>query len=146
MRIWVHELRTELRQTRTPLDYHQKVRAIRPHLLRYGNPAGSLFLEVQNAGGDVIATSEEIDIADIGGHDFLHGYVRFFLDAYLKAGTPYYMALKASGYSFSTSDFIGWVNDYGFRTIQPTYFPNSGGHAPLDMQCWGTKTVARGLG
>lgn len=144
MKLAVHELRTELSQKITTGDKPVWVEAIRPHLYKHGSPAGALYLEVRNAQGYLIATSQPVVIADIPGLPFFHGEIDFPLETSLVANATYFVTLKGTGYSFNESAFIGWCNDFDLRKMQPSYSPSNGTRAALLLEIWERKPTKRG--
>lgn len=143
MTIVVHELSTELFQTMTTGPQHEVIRAIRPHLLKFLNPAGSLYMEIEDTDSNVVATSEEIDIVDISVADYFHGYIRFFIDAVLAPDTDYNFYLRHTGYTFDEAAYIGWCNDYDLRKYELGYEADDL-TAPLDQEIWGQNLVSGG--
>lgn len=134
----VHELEGSLFQKLTVGARPIQLSAVRPHLIRYGAPAGTLKLQIQTEAGDLIAESAALPAAGVGSAAaYWHGYQRFLIDSHLKENTTYRLAIVgASGYAFSEAAYIGWVNDDSYRKVQPTYYPNRGGSAPLDFELW----------
>lgn len=104
---------TSLTQEVTPLT-NLEVYAIDVGIYSEGSPAGSVFMEVQSTSGGVIATSTSRTILSLKSDTYAHGTYRFGLDVSLKANTAYHLVLATSGYSFSSSDFIGWLKDFDF--------------------------------
>lgn len=140
----VHELVTVLKQEINLLDKDLLVHAIRPHIYRHNSPTGSLHLEIWDENEKTIAQSSSVAIASIGTAAYFHGYVEFPFVEPLKAGSTYWVALKATGgYSFSESAYIGWCNDYDLRKVDADYTPNEGVSAALDMEFWVKKRTFR---
>jgi hypothetical protein len=123
----------------TPTDREVEVEYIRPHLAKYGNPAGSLQLKICGADGAIIAESALVSIASItsasGTH--FHGYVRFAIKAALRRATSYRLYLVGSGYTFSEASYIGWCLDHGLRKYEATYTNNTGVKSPMLFEVWG---------
>lgn len=139
MKLLVHELQDEVYQTITP-SKNVVVEAVRPHLYKHNFPSGNIVIEIHDSIGCLIAQSEPVNIADISEADFYHGYIRFYIKAYLQAGTTYRVVIKAQGgYSFSESAYIGICKSFDFDTYPASYYPNSGVNAPLDIQVWTRK-------
>lgn len=137
-----HELITVLQQEITPTK-NISVEAIRPHILKYGNPAGSLIVNLKDTNGKLIKASTAVTIASISASNYFHGMVRFYLSAPLKSGVTYIIELSASGYSYAASDWIGWCNDFDLRVVDPDFSPAGGTSAPLHLELWERKVVTR---
>lgn len=145
----VHELITTLHQVET-VDHRPKyIRAIRPHLLIFnksGLGAGTLKMQIWDSRNRVIATSETLNIADMTTLNYAHKRYRFQIDAALRAGATYRIALvPGGGYSFSESAYVGWCNAWETRIRDVGYSPSSGVWAPLDQEFWEWKEVRRGV-
>ena len=143
-----HELVTGgfLTQYMTVGDRHQMLHAIRAHLVKVGSPSGSLYLEIGDESSGVIAVSNTITIASMGGTPHFHGYVRFLIDLGLKSGTTYGITLKSTGgYTFSDSDHIGWCTDWDLRKYDRDYTPDGDNFAALDMEIWTRSLVEKGV-
>lgn len=126
-------------------DNNTQVAAIRPHLYRHNFATGSLFIEVQDTNNRIIATSNTIAISAIGTLDFFHGYVRFDIEASLKANTVYDISLRSTGgYTFAESAYIGWVNDFDLAKYDKNYVPANSFKDALDMEIWERKVIERG--
>lgn len=119
MKLLVNELKTELVQQLSG-DETRIVEAVRLKLYKHNSPAGSLFVEVRDENGGVISVSESIAISSLSESAFFHGQIRFYLNAYLKAGRSYQLALCSTGYSFSESAYVGWCLDFDFHTYTKT--------------------------
>lgn len=123
----------------------QEVYYARPHILKYGSPAGSLYMELcaDSAGsvGAVLATSDTVAISSISTSAHFHGYVRFTLNVELAASTPYWLGLRQTGYTFDEAAYIGWCNDYdlGKYGLDYTAVPTT---RPLDVEVY-TRRVPR---
>lgn len=145
MTLIVYELITTVYQEILVGSHDIQLAACRPHLLRFGNPAGSLQMKILDVNGNYIASSDSVAISAIGSYDssgslvasnYWHGYIRFLLTTQLKKATKYRLQLLSSGYTFSESAYIGWCNDFDLRKVQPTFSPSSGTAAPLDLELW----------
>jgi hypothetical protein len=143
MNLILQELNTELVQAITTTKI-LNLYAFRLHLYKQGNPSGSLFVRIKDAQGGTIADSEPISISSISNADYFHGYVRFLISYPLKINTEYFISLKQSGYSFSESAFIGWVQDLGLQRVTATYSPNTSYNSPLGLEVWAYEHLIRG--
>lgn len=124
---------------------------IRPHIYRFGNPLGSLQLEVLDSQKRLIKKTDVVTISSIGSEDFFHGYILFPLTWAAQANTVYHLRLVGlSGYTFSetaspTTGYIGWVKaEPDFRKGSATYSPNTGWNSELDWEPWVKKRFIRG--
>lgn len=113
------------------------VRAIRPHIYRHNFPSGTLRIQIFNSDDEMVAESETIEIEDIALDDFFHGYVRFYVDAFLKKGEEYRFVLVGDdGYSFSESAYCGWVSGYDLAKYSPVTPPDTNLKSILDLEIW----------
>lgn len=145
MRLILYPLKTYLEQkvTATRSGY---LAAIRPHLYRHLNPAGALKIELRSSGGVLIATSETIQISALGaGANYFHGYVRFYLNASVVAGTDYFIRLVPVGYAFGDASYIAWCNDFDLRKYSAGYTPSNYWRAALDLEAFEFVTLNRGI-
>lgn len=120
------------------------VTAIRPHIYKHLAPAGSFYIQIQDANGKKIANSNSLTAANISASNYFHGYVRFDVSASLFPETQYRIALKSSGYSYSDSAYIGWCTDFDLRKYTLTGFQTGEGWA-LDMEIWQLKTIGKAV-
>jgi len=139
----VHELVTELKQKIRATE-NVDMYGLRLHLYRHNTPAGSLFVELRNENNRLIKTSEVIAITSIPVNQaYFHGYIRFLISHPLKRNSEYYIALKSTGYTFASGNFIGWANDFDLRRVRSNYAPNAGINAPLGLELWANETITR---
>lgn len=115
MKLMVNELKTELIQE-VSSDSFAIVEAVRLHLYKHGNPAGSLFVEIRDGQGQLVAISEQIPIESISEMMFFHGQIRFYVSAYLRPESTYQLVLKSTGYNFTEESYVGWCLDFDFGT------------------------------
>lgn len=120
------------------------IRAVRPHLYISLPQASSIYVQILNSGGTVVATSETVTVASITAQNYFHGYVRFYIDAILAAATNYTFRLQVTGYSYSEESFIGWCSDYDLRKYSLGFTPSNAWDDPLDMEIWEQKLITRG--
>ena len=148
MQLWVHELQATgyLYQQITVGTRDIQLYAIRPHIMKFAAPAGSLTMRILDTNGKIIDSSETLAISSVltGLGTWPHGYQRFLISTELKANTIYRIALVASaGYAFSESAYIGWANDYDFRRVTASYTPSFGPYAALDTELWVNEDTPR---
>lgn len=142
MILMAHELRTVLQQTITP-SRNLNVEAIRPHLLKYASPAGSLKINIRDANGYLIKSSNTLAISAISAVAYFHGVVQFDVDVALKSGVTYIIELASTGYTYGDSAFIGWCNDFDLRCNDVAFDDDSSISAALRMEIWERKYVSR---
>lgn len=139
------ELRTTLTQ-RVSATRNLQVDAMHLHLRSSGSPAGSLFVDVRDTAGGIIATSSAVAVNDIltdadaaNSVAHYHGLVRFLIDVNLQSGQSYDIVLKSTGYTYGASDFIGWCRDFdhlnqdGLRRSPVSYEGAVGYESPFDF-------------
>jgi hypothetical protein len=141
MKMLVQELSNTALDQAVTVDRNIIVKAIRPHLYRHNFPTGSLKIQILDSGASVIAESEVIAISDIKltatPVAFLHGYVRFYINAYLKKGEQYTIRLIGQdGYTFNESAYCGWVNGFDLAKYPLTSVPASHYNYPFDFEVW----------
>lgn len=139
MKLVVHELNTDIYQAVRPKK-NTIVESIRPHLYKHKSPIGSLVVEIHDNKGDLISTSEPVEISSISDEDYFHGFIRFDIFAYLQKDVIYRIYIKGiDGYVFSESDWVGVCNSYDFQSYEPEYENSHGMYAPLDIEIWSRK-------
>lgn len=133
------DLFQELNSTKDQCIVH-----IRPRLFITGNPAGSLFLQVENQNDRIIATSNTVAISAISTAAHFHGHVRFDLNVVLQQLAVYRVRLLSSGYSFAESSHVGWVSDFDDRVygVENENAQKDFG-SPLKMEIFEAKTQFR---
>lgn len=136
MKLVVHEIKTDpLFQTIVPTK-NRNVGVIRPHLYIKGVPAGNLKVQLTSSDGTLLAESASVAISSILAVGEFHGYVSFYLNAFLKKSVSYQVNVVASGYTFSESAFVGLVGGYELKkypNLLPATHPRT---APLDLEIW----------
>lgn len=143
MKLIAHELVTTLSQKIT-MSRDLMTYAIRPHLIKYGAPTGSLIISIKSESGDLLAQSSAVTVESITDEDYFHGEVRFLISNPLREGVSYNIELSSTGgYAYDFSNFIGWCNAYDLAKVGSSYSPSSGLNAPLLMEIWERKTVSR---
>lgn len=140
MKLVVHELEADGVEQKMTATKNVILEAIRPHLYRHNFPVGSLKMQILTLDDDLVAESETIDIADIGSMAFFHGYVRFFISAYLGEGVTYkFKLVGGDGYSFDESSYCGWCNSFDLEKYPKAYTPVNSLYYPLDLELWERK-------
>lgn len=137
MKLIIQELvDSPLEQVVTP-DRNTIVEAIRPHLYRHNFATGSLQVKIYDSVDNLVGESDPLNIADIMTADFFHGYVRFYVNAYLKKDQSYKIKLVASeDYTFSEAAYIGWANGYDLAKYPNASVPATVYQFPLDLEIW----------
>lgn len=147
MKLIVHELVTSLYQEITVGDHPLDVGAIRAHLYihqKSGFGGEILRMQIHDSNGGLVATSADLNVADLGSADYVHGFFRFLISAHLRAGETYRLVLTHDGsYSFNEAYYVGWVVDHvGFRYA--SYAARGKFDAPLDFEIWVNREFRRG--
>lgn len=136
MRLYVETIETEVSQVFKPTK-NVMVGALRPHLFIKNNPSGTLKVQITTEDDTLVAESEAIQISDITDATYYHGYVRFYINAYLRENTKYKFKVVAGGsYSFSEPSHCAVVRDYytqRYERINPVTHPS---FAALDFEVW----------
>jgi hypothetical protein len=137
LKLLVHELEAVALEQAIIPQKNTIVEAIRPHIYRHNFATGSLKLQIHNAADELVAESESINIADIATMDYFHGYVRFYINAYLKKDEEYTLSLVGEGgYTFAEGAYIGWVNGHDLAKYPISEAPASHYNYPLDYEIW----------
>lgn len=150
MNLVIHELTAlNITQEIEIGDTALQVEAIRPHLFKWLNPAGSLkFLIKDEPGTTTLFESDAVtvqSITDVSG-DYFHGPVKFPMLAALQANTKYQVVLTGiSGYTFSESAYIGLCNGFDLKVVQNSYSPASSLEESLIFEVWARKKGQKGI-
>ncbi len=140
MKLIVHELEAVALEQSLTASRNILVEAVRPHIYRHNLPTGSLKVRIRNSSDVLVAESEEVEIADIGSDNFFHGYVRFFINAYLASGQTYkFQLIGTDGYTFGEAAYCGWVNAYDLNKYLLSYVAVDSLRSPLDIEIWERK-------
>lgn len=127
-------------------DSNMYVVALRPHLMIFGNPTGTVKVQIQDGNGYVVAESSTMTVTEIKTlaeitQDYFHGYIRFYINASLINDVSYRLAVVCGGgYSFSESAYIGVALDWDNTKINTAYTPSNSFQCPLDFEIWERKT------
>jgi hypothetical protein len=147
----VAELKTSLVQRYTIGNKSLDVQAIRPELMFFANPAGSLTLQIEDTNGKLVAASETLSIAAIKaaiaslGYD--HGMLRFYCNAYLRKNTSYdFRLVPSGGYAFSEAGYVAWCAGFELAKYGADYSPSAGWSSALNLELWGQKQIIRRAG
>lgn len=136
MKLIVNELKDTLFQEITP-EQNTQVEAIRINLIKFNNPAGNFTVEVHDSNGGLIGTSaDSFSASSMSPSSFFHGMIRFNINVQLKKNTPYRIVLKATGYTFSESAYIGWISGYDLEIYPPSYTTTGSFSEPLSLEIW----------
>lgn len=139
MTLIVHELGMSAEPTYQELKplKNTVVESVRPHIIRYANPAGSIRVRIADSTGATIAISNAVPVASIGEGTYWHGFIRFDVDAHLRKDTTYRIYIEGvSGYSFSESDYIGVCKEYENKKYPASYSPSADFDSALDLEIW----------
>ena len=136
MKIIVHEILTAVSQILTPSE-NTIVSVLRPHIYVHNKPVGTLKVQISTVDDELIAESNEIDIQTMTTLPYFHGYVRFDVNAFLKANVQYKVSVVAGGgYSFSETGYCGVCNDFDLRKYETDVPVTHPRFAPLDVEVW----------
>lgn len=111
----VDELLTTLTQTvNFEYDRRYHVAGIKIKLLMYNSPSGTFTLSLKDgattlASADFTSTVIKSDLSTSDNYAHLYKALTFSLP--LKKGS-YDLVLSSSGYTYSSSSFLGWVKSY----------------------------------
>lgn len=115
--------------------------ALRPYLVKYGSPAGTLKVQVLSDADVLLAESDTMDCVDISEADYFHGFIRFYVSIGLTKDVTYKIKLVGEdGYSFSDSDYIGWGNTFESGPYAHDYLATNSFYKPLKLEVWHRKT------
>jgi hypothetical protein len=118
-------------------DKDMFVVALRPHLYIHGSPTGTIKVQVQDAGGKVVAESASQTITDLKTLAYAHKYALFYINANLVEDSFYRLAVVCGGgYAFSEAAYVGVCLDWDNPKTETTYSPGSGYSAALDFEIW----------
>jgi hypothetical protein len=135
MQLIVHELLSTLEQTVT-CHRDTVCKHIRPYLYKHLNASGSVKVQVLDANGQLCAESNSINIVDISASNYYHGFIRFDIDFMLKKNFNYIIRLVGTGYSFTESNYIGWVANHENKVYSEDYVLSNGAGSSLTLQVW----------
>jgi hypothetical protein len=141
MRLAVHELYASGLKQKVEVTSDASIVAIRPHLMKYGSPAGSLKIQFLDGNEKLIGETDTVLISSISAIAYFHGYITFNCNFNVKESELHYIKLVGIGYTFSESNYIGWCNDYDLRKYDATDTRTEGFYAPLDYEFWQIKKV-----
>lgn len=136
MKLIVNELKNEIYQI-IKTDRNTQVEAVRINLYKHNNPAGFFTVEIHNNNGELIAASDDtFSSSEISSSSFFHGLVRFNINAQLMKNVSYRIVLKASGYAFSDSAYVGWCSSFDLPIYANEYEQTGAFQAPLSLEVW----------
>ena len=147
MKLLVETLETELSQDFTfSNESRYNIGAIIPYLYLHNAPSGTFQIELIK--DSVTLYSETFTSSDIKASvPTVHNYVHIFYPIvpdhpiYLEKGS-FTVKLSASGYSVSSSSFIGWIRQFEDLNNILDYIPADDGHNPLATRI---KVYERGI-
>lgn len=111
------ELRTTLTQTFTyDLNKRVSLAGIRPYLTMFNAPAGTFTFTLKRgavtiATKDFTSTEIKSDLSTSDNYAHLWKVIQFDDPVQLTKGT-YSMVISSSGYTYSTSSFLGWNKEF----------------------------------
>lgn len=147
----VDRLETTLTQKVTPTET-VILGAIRPHIYIENSPTGSLRMDIYDSADSVLLkSSESFTIAQIKSNAsitqaYFHGYVRFYINWGLVAGTTYSIRLVGhTGYTYDATNAIWWCKDFDLRKYSANYTPSAGFNSAFDVEFWDYNDNMRNL-
>ncbi len=136
MTLLVSEISTSVFQAVKP-NSNKRLAAIRPHLYVRNIPAGTIKVQVCTEDGTLIVESSAVNFSTITSSNEYHGYVTFYVSAYLKKDVTYKIyVVCGGGYTFSESAYCGVCNDYDLRKYPVESEIVHPMLAPLDFEFW----------
>lgn len=139
MKLIVNELKTALMYQEISPSKNTIIAAIRPHLYIHNNPAGSLKLQILDQNNELIVESETLAISTMTSALYYHGYIRFYINFYAQKDQIYRIKLTSSGYTYSSTSYVAWCNDWDLSKYQSDYTLTVDNKTPLDMEIWSRK-------
>lgn len=136
-RLLVDELVTELEQTVVPSE-NLDIQAVYLGLYVANAPGGTVTLELRNASDRLIKASNAVTVSSMKTDTYAHGVFRFDLSATVMKDQTYKLALvPGGGYTYSSTDFVGWKRDFDhtnddLRRVKISYTGGKGYNAPFD--------------
>lgn len=124
------ELETEIRLTQTGRIH---LAGVYPYLLKFGNPSGSFTVSLIR--GATTLFSKTFLASDISSVAYAHTFHPIIPDnpIQIEAGL-YKIKLTATGYTFSSSDYIGWIQQHENLQNTPEYTPANDTQNPLSVR------------
>ena len=113
----LEELKSTLQQTvNLTLNRRYNIEAVRPLLYMHNAPAGTFTLSIKSGVNTLTSksfTSADIksDLSTVNNYAYLWKNLTFSEIALLKNGS-YILELSSSGYTFSSSSYIGWIKEH----------------------------------
>ena len=112
---------------------------IRAHLLRFGNPSGTIQFKIYDVNDRLVQAGPAIPLSSIGTGTYWHGYYPLENKLDLPAGIYKFLLATSGGYSFGGGNYVGWCNDYDLRKYELDYLSDSDLKDPLDFEAWSYK-------
>lgn len=147
MKLIVEDLSSGIvEQKFTTGDFPVNLVAVRPHMYKHLAPAGSIVMQLRDASGSLLKSSDALTIASItaASGNYFHGLIKFDLKAGLLPNTTYRFRMTTTGYTHSESAYIGWCRDFDLGRYDATYTSDTGLNAPLGLEIWENKNVVKG--
>lgn len=142
--LWGEPLQVSLTQRMRSL-YPQEMRGIRPQLIGFNDPTGTVYLEVRrHSDGFLIGNSDTVDLADVATLNYWHGYVAFDFEFGMQEDVEYRVTILPGTYVYSASSYVAWAKDYGFQKYDTSYGAGGPGAAAFDMEMWIRKLITKG--
>lgn len=114
-------------------DGRLHIAAIIPYLLKFGNPAGAFTLKLIS--GSEVLFSQSFTASDISDQPYSHTYHPIIPNNPIQIEKGLYtIRLESSGYSFSNSDYIAWIQQHEDIQNQMEYTPENDFENPLTVR------------
>jgi len=113
----INELKSTLSQEFTIIK-RREIIAIRPKLLFVDDPAGEFIITLKQGattlGSASLTMTEILDGTGWVANRYHYGFLRFQFAApiILNRGLTYTIELSSSGYTYSSSSYLGWIQEY----------------------------------
>ena len=132
------ELEHEMRFTQTGRIH---IAGLYPYLLKFGSPVGTFTLSLIK--GATTLFSKSFTSSEISSSNYAHAFHPVLPDnpIQIEAGL-YTVKLTSSGYAFTSSDYIGWIQQHENIQNSMEYTPSNDTKNPLTIRI---KTYSEGI-
>ena len=143
------ELVTTLDADVTPTR-NMDITQISLRLLRHNTTTGTLSIQVRDSNSKIIASSSSVTISAMASLSYAVVDTPFPISVKLQKDLNYKIRLvPAGGYSFSSNNHIGWLQDTDYETdserrVAITYANGRGFSGPFDYLPFEKRLVVRG--
>ena len=140
MKLIVEELVTDLTHSATA-NRRMTIAAVRPFIYKHRSPSGTFTVSIIQGGNTVgsktfTSAQMESEIADVTSVNFFHGPYKIEFDSPIVVNRGSFdIKLSHSGYSFSETDYIGWVREHE-RTVNDFAAVSTNTEHPKAVEVW----------